>query len=61
MGGEALSCPEPQTPSPMPASDKPADPLPLESTDAWLKRAIKTMDRMARDEEYRKEIAKRLF
>ena len=56
-----MSCPEPQTPSPMPASDKPADPLPLESTDAWLKRAIKTMDRMARDEEYRKEIAKRLF
>jgi hypothetical protein len=52
---------EPKGPSPMPATAKLAEPRPPESTKAWLKRGLETMDRMSKDETFRQEIAKKIF
>jgi hypothetical protein len=48
-------------PLPIPDSDQSAEPPQPNDTRAWLRRAVQIMDRMSRDEDYRKEIAKRLF
>ena len=44
----------------VPATAKPTEPRLPENTDAWLKRALKNMDRMSMDETFRQEIAKNL-
>jgi hypothetical protein len=51
---------EPKDPSPMPATGKPAEPHRPESTDDWLKRGLKNMERMSKDETFRQEIAKKI-
>lgn len=52
--------PENQTPSPQESADKqPASPS-MKGHYEWLNRAMEGMKRMHLDEEYRKEIAKKL-
>ena len=48
-------------PLPIPDSDQSAEHPQPNDTRAWLRRALQNMDRMSKDEEYRKEIVKRLF
>lgn len=48
-------------PLPIPDPDQPAEPPQPNDTHAWLRRALQNMDRMSKDEEYRKEVAKKLF
>jgi hypothetical protein len=43
-------------PLPIPDPDQPADPPQPNDTNAWLRRAVQTMHRLATDEAYREEI-----
>lgn len=42
-------------------TDKPAEARPSGGTRAWLSRLVVNMNRMAVDEEFRKEIEKKIF
>jgi hypothetical protein len=53
-----LSVPEQTAGSPMNATDRPEDVSP--ETHAWLQRSVAGLQRMATDENYRLEIAKRI-
>ena len=48
-----------QAQSPMPPTGKPADQLRSITTQAWDQRIMSNMKRMAQDEAYRQEIAKK--
>lgn len=46
---------------PTSASDTPAEPRPSDGTRAWISQLVANMNRMAVDEDFRKEIEKKIF